>query len=259
MRPLILVTNDDGVLAPGIAALADAVEGLGDVIVCAPETERSGSSHAITFHTHLRAHEIRPGWWGVSGTPVDCVYLGVLQICDRRPDLVLSGINAGFNLGTDVFYIGTVGAAAEAHLRGVPALAVSCDRGISPYWAHAVTRRLARALLEDGTPHLVSVNVPAAPDQARASDSEARVRGAELPVEVTRLGRRRYQDTVEHRTDPQGRPYYWIGGPVAPGEDARGEDTYVVAQHRIAVTPLELDITAPDLDTTRALVRRAGK
>ena len=114
--PLILVTNDDGVLAPGLAVLVEALAPLGEVLVCAPEAERSGYSHAISFHTHLRAASHAPGWWYLSGTPVDCVYFALNHLCKRPPALVCSGINAGYNLGTDVFYSGTVGAAAATRV-----------------------------------------------------------------------------------------------------------------------------------------------
>lgn len=250
-RPLILVTNDDGVLAPGIAAVADAVAELGDVLVCAPDTERSGSSHAITFHTHLRMNALRDGWWHVSGTPVDCVYLALLHLCPRPPALVISGINVGFNLGTDVFYSGTVGAAAEAYMRGIVSMAVSTDRSVDPRECIPVVRTLAGAALAAPRPMLLNVNipVPAANDEARG------VRAVHLPpIELTRLGKRVYKDAVEPRTDPQGRPYYWIGGPPESGDDREGHDTWAVSNGRVSVTPLEMDITAPDPEAYRELL-----
>jgi 5'-nucleotidase len=241
MKPLILATNDDGVAASGLRALVEAVTGLGDVVVCAPAEERSGSSHAITFHTHLRAEPVREGWWRVSGTPVDCVYLAMHHLCGRFPDLVVSGVNAGYNLGSDVFYSGTVGAAAEAYLRGVSSIAVSAERGSDPAYAMGVVRRLAASMLAGGRPHLLNVNVPPLGDA--------------LPiVEVTRLGARKYVDSVESRTDPQGRPYYWIGGPPTRGDDREGDDTFAVHHGRISVTPLEMDITAADLDPVRRML-----
>lgn len=258
MKPLILVTNDDGILAEGIKALAKAVEGLGEVIVCAPETERSGSAHAITFHTHLRAHAIQEGWWRVSGTPVDCVYLAMHHLCDRRPALVVSGVNAGFNLGSDVFYSGTVGGAAEAYLRGVSAIAVSADRATDPRWAIPIARRLAKSVLAHAEPVLLNVNVPS-PDREPSDDTEQGIlaAAAKSPVHVTRLGARVYKDTVEHRTDPQGRPYYWIGGPPQRGDIREGDDTHAVMHGTISVTPLEMDITAADLGLAKTLVEAA--
>jgi 5'-nucleotidase len=250
-RPLILVTNDDGVLASGIAAVVEAVEGLGEVLVCAPDTERSGSSHAITFHTHLRMSQTRDGWWHVSGTPVDCVYLALLHLCPRPPALVISGINAGYNLGTDVFYSGTVGAAAEAYMRGVVSLAMSTDRSVDPRVCIPVVRGLAQAALAATQPMLLNVNIPAPAPQ----DS---VRGPQMvhapPIELTCLGKRVYKDLVEPRTDPQGRAYYWIGGPPESGDGREGHDTWAVQRGRVSVTPLEMDITAPDVEACRNLL-----
>jgi 5'-nucleotidase len=257
MRPLFLVTNDDGVLAPGLSALVEAVSGLGEVLVCAPETERSGSSHAITLHSHLRADPLHQGWWRVSGTPVDCVYLALLHLCPRPPALVLSGVNPGYNLGTDVFYSGTVGAAAEAYLRGVASIAVSTERTADPRWTKAIVTKLAEALLASSHPMLLNVNVPPARRQAR-DPAEIDAAAAEMEVVVTRLGPREYQDAVEPRTDPHGRPYYWIGGPPTAGVGAPGHDTWAVSQGKISVTPLEMDLTAPDLDAAHRLVAELG-
>lgn len=241
-EPLILVTNDDGVHAEGLRLLAESVAGLGRVIVCAPEGERSGTSHSITLHAHLRATPVREGWWSVSGTPVDCVYLAALHLCDRVPDLFLSGINAGYNLGTDVFYSGTVAAAAEGYIRGGSAVAVSVSRDAAPASIVPAVRLLSTRLLASGERHLLNVNGPATPI-------------ADAPLEVTRLGKRPYLDRVEQRTDLQGRPYFWIGGPPADTAADEGDDTWAVTHGRVSVTPLELDITAPDLEPARALLR----
>lgn len=258
-RPLILVTNDDGVLAPGIEVLAEAVAPLGDVVVCAPDRERSGSSHAITLHSHLRAHPVRDGWWRVSGTPVDCTYLAIFHLCKRQPDLVVSGINPGFNLGVDVFYSGTVGGAAEGFLRGVPAIAISADVGVHPRWGVPVARRLAQALLSTSEPHFFNVNIPAVDGHANVPRDAIESRAAELDVVVTKLGDRRYANTVQPRTDPMGRPYFWIGGPPAVGRDDDGDDTHAVRNGCISVTPLAMNITAPDLEPARRLVAGSRK
>jgi 5'-nucleotidase len=255
-RPLILVTNDDGVLAPGLQVLADALADLGDVIVCAPETERSGSAHSISFHTHLRAGSVRAGWWYLSGTPVDCVYFALLHLCERPPAIVCSGINAGFNLGSDVLYSGTVGGAAEGYLRACSGIAVSAERApAGPLWAAPVVHALAQRILTTGEHVLLNVNVPALPGHVDVEDP-ARVaelaRGRELVV--TRLGERRYRDGVQPRTDPMGRPYYWIGGPPEAGSTDLEHDTGAVAAGLVSVTPLVLDLTAPDLGPTRGLV-----
>jgi 5'-nucleotidase len=253
--PLILVSNDDGVFAPGIEALVEAVSELGDVIVCAPDMERSGSSHAMTFHTHLRVSEVKPQWWQVSGTPVDCVYIGLHHLCPTKPDLVVSGINAGYNLGTDVFYSGTVGAAAEARIQGIPALAASADRGVSPRVAIPAVQRLASAMLKTGDLSLVSLNVPRPPgltDDATPEELDAAARA--LPLEVTRLGVRKYKNKVEARKDPMGRTYFWIGGPPLETDHSPGDDTYAVTHGTVAVTPLELDITGADPSVAQRLL-----
>jgi 5'-nucleotidase len=253
--PLFLVTNDDGVLAPGLAILAEALAELGEVIVCAPETERSGSAHAISFHTHLRANPVRPGWWYVTGTPVDCVYFGLMHLCERPPALVCSGINVGYNLGTDVLYSGTVGAAVEAFLRGVPALAISADRGVhGARWAAPVVRTLARRMLASDTPMLLNVNVPAPPERLAEPEPSVDELAVARNIVVTRLGHRRYRDAVEPRTDPMGRPYYWIGGPPESTSLDLGHDTGAVAAGLVSVTPLQTDLTAFDLEPARALV-----
>ncbi|MEM6294822.1 MAG: 5'/3'-nucleotidase SurE [Myxococcota bacterium] len=245
--PLILVSNDDGIFAPGIEALVEAVAPLGDVIVAAPDTERSGSSHAITFHTHLRVGEVKPNWWKISGTPVDCAYIGLHHLCPTKPDLVVSGINAGYNLGTDVFYSGTVGAAAEARIQGVPALAASADRGVSPRVAMPAVRRIAKAMLRSGDLSLINVNVPRPPGLTDdATEAEVDAAAAAMPLEVTRLGVRKYKNAVQARKDPFGRTYYWIGGPPLETDHAPGDDTYAVTHGTVAVTPLELDITGAD-------------
>ena len=244
-RPLILVTNDDGVLAPGLEALAEAARALGDVVVAAPERERSGSSHAITLHAHLRATALRERWYAVAGSPVDCVYLGSLKLCPRPPDLVLSGVNPGYNLGSDVFYSGTVGAAAEGFMRGASAIAFSVDRESDPRSVEPIVHRLAQRLLAAGERHLWNVNIP--PGAGRSEDE----------ILVTRLGRRNYQETVEERVDLMGKPYYWIGGPPQIGDHQPGEDTWAVQHGKISLTPLELDITARDLERTRRLLAGA--
>ena len=246
-RPLILVTNDDGILAPGLAALAEAVGDLGDVLVCAPETERSGSSHAITLHSHLRVDEIRPGWFRVNGTPVDCVYLAALHLCPRRPDLVVSGVNPGYNLGSDVFYSGTVGGAAEGYIRGASAIAVSVHARESPRVAIPVVRTLAKVLLAQTGRSLLNVNIPWISKDAPPPEGAADILAEGLPLHVTRLGARPYVEQVERRQDPRGQAYFWIGGPPHDTDEHPGEDTWTVKQGQISVTPLVLDITAPDL------------
>lgn len=247
-RPLILVSNDDGVFARGIEVLAEVAAEHGDVIVSAPDGERSAQSHAITLHGHLRSREIRPNWYAVSGTPVDSVYLGALHTCPRLPDIVVSGINHGFNLGTDVFYSGTVGAAREGRLRGCSALAASVKGGDDPAIIAPALHQLIPMLLERharGERHLINVNAaaPAQPGQA-------------MPLKVVPLGAREYQDQVDERKDLQGRPYFWIGGPPAPSPSERTGDILAVSEGCVAVTPIELDITAPEIDSWREQIER---
>lgn len=256
-RPLILVTNDDGILAPGLAALAEAVAPLGEVVVCAPETERSGSSHAITLHSHLRVDEVRAGWYRVNGTPVDCVYLASLHLCYRRPALVLSGVNPGYNLGSDVFYSGTVGGAAEGYVRGASAMAVSIHARESPRVAIPIIRTLARVLLEQPSRSLLNVNVPWISRDAPPPDVPPEALAAGRTIVVTRLGARPYVEQVERRQDPRGMAYFWIGGPPRDAGEHPGEDTWAVNHGMVSVTPLVLDITAPDLAPWQAMFKDA--
>jgi 5'-nucleotidase len=234
MRPLILLSNDDGIDAAGLAVLAEALGALGDVLVVAPERERSAISHAITLHKPLRPRQVRDGWYSLSGTPVDCVYAGILRLAPRRPDLVVSGINDGFNLGSDVFYSGTVAAAVEAALRDVPAIALSQAPGGNFAQSAQFGVALAASVLAGGMPRqcLLSVNFP-------------REHGPQF--RFTRLGERAYRDQVEEREDLQGRTYYWIGGPSLDVDDVPDSDGETIKRGFVSVTPLRLDLTAHDL------------
>lgn len=233
-RPLVLVSNDDGIDSPGMAALARALGDLADVLVCVPERERSAVSHAITLHKPLRAEERQPGWYAISGTPVDCVYIGILRLAQRKPDLVVSGINSGFNLGSDVFYSGTVAAAAEGALRGIPALALSQAPGGDVEAAARFGVALASSMLKYRLPArtVLNVNLP--------EDVDKRFRW-------TRLGERIYRDLAEDREDPRGRKYYWIGGPPVGVADVAGSDGEAVRDGLTSVTPLRMDLTSYDL------------
>jgi len=235
MKPLILVTNDDGVMAPGIRAVAESLRAIGDVVVAAPDRERSAASHSISLDRPLRVDEIEDGVFAIDGTPVDCVYLALLHLVPRRPALVVSGINNGFNLGSDVFYSGTVARAVEGALRGIPALAVSLERRQPPDFSHAAA--FARALAAEvirrgpgGLPDaaLLSINVPGGPIQG---------------YQVTFMGRRVYRDQVEVRQDLRGRSYYWIGGPEEKATDLPGSDVSAIRAGLASVTPLGLDLT----------------
>ncbi len=237
MKPLILVSNDDGIEAPGIRALAEALSDLGEVVVVAPDRERSATSHAISLDRPLRAREDEPGWWAIDGTPADCVYLALLHLLPRRPALVASGINRGYNLGSDFFYSGTVAAAVEGAVRGVPAFAISLERGAREGLAGAArfAHALAHAVLAKGLPQktLLNVNVPNRP----------RLQG----YRWTRLGQRVYRDQVEVRTDLRGQRYFWIGGPEQEAEDASDADGTAVREGFVSVTPLDLDLTSHEM------------
>lgn len=234
MRPLILLSNDDGVLAEGLAPLADALGELGEVMVIAPERERSAVSHALTLHKPLRLRPLAPNRYSLSGTPADCVYVGIVKVCPRPPALVVSGVNDGHNLGSDVFYSGTFAAAAEGALRGAPAIAVSQAPGGDFETATRVGVALAREVLAHGLPPRTVLNVNVPTDGA----SE---------LQWTHLGQRVYRDQVDERHDLRGRTYFWIGGPAinAPG-DARS-DGEAVRRGRISVSPVRLELTARDL------------
>jgi len=234
-RPLILVCNDDGIGAPGLQALAQGLCLLGQVVVVAPDRERSAAGHSLTLTRPLRASQVSEGWYSVDGTPTDCVALAVMGLLPRRPHLVAAGINHGSNLGDDVTYSGTVSAAIEATLQGIPALALSMvGTGVFDFRGAAqFAGRLAGELLRRGLPRdtLLNVNVPNLPVDT--------LRG----VAVTRQGRRVYSETVIRKTDPRGKDYYWFGG-SDPVWDRTGDTDYdAVMDGWISVTPLHLDLT----------------
>lgn len=242
MKPIILISNDDGIASPNMLALADALEraDIAEVLVIAPERERSAASHAITLHKPVRLREHGSNRYSLSGTPADCVYVGILHLCSklcgRPPTVVVSGINRGFNLGSDVFYSGTVAAAAEGGLRGVPGIAFSIDP--SPERDVAAGLPFCVELIADVARHglpertVLNVNLPARPGRRYA---------------WTTLGERHYDDDVAERHDPRGAPYYWIGGGQASAEPKPGTDSQAVAQGAISVTPLHLDLTGRSL------------
>ncbi len=242
----ILVTNDDGFHAAGLQALWQSLEGLGEVWVVAPDRERSGVSHSITLHSPLRIHRQGERAFTVDGTPADCVYLAANHVLrEAPPDLVVSGINHGPNLADDITYSGTVAAALEATMLGIPAVAVSlcvrsrtADFSASARFTRSVVRGLERHRLPAGV--LLNVNVPEASDGAS--------------YRITRQGRRSYGREVIANTDPRGRPYYWIGGDEQAHEDRPGSDANAVNDETIiSVTPLHLDMTH---DPTREAMLR---
>lgn len=239
-RPRILVTNDDGIESRGLLALKQALDPIGETYVVAPDTNQSAVGHTKTMMRPLRVRERTLGdgstGWAVDGSPTDAVSLAFLGFFDFTFDLVASGINYGANLGDDITYSGTVSAAMEAVINGCPAFAVSQE-----YYQHPDFTLAARAaavvatnVLEHGLApgELLNVNVPA----VGATECGG--------FEVTRLGKRIYQDELIQRVDPRGIPYYWIGGPPPSGLAVGGTDFHAVVNRRIAVTPIQLDLTA---------------
>jgi 5'-nucleotidase len=227
---VLLVTNDDGVHAAGLAALAAALDDLGEVHVVAPEREQSACGHALTLHRPLRVDRVRERWHAVNGTPSDCVNLAVLGFLPAPPVLIVSGINHGSNLGDDVTYSGTVSAAMEGTLLGVPSIAVSLAGGGDFAEAGRVARLVTMRALVEGLPPrtLVNVNVPAA---------------APRGVRVTRLGHRTYSEKIVEQQDPRGRVHYWIGGGEARWDALEGTDMGAVHDGFVSITPLHLDLT----------------
>jgi 5'-nucleotidase len=244
--PRILVTNDDGVFSEGIRLLARRLEELGEVVIVAPDREQSASGHSLTLHRPLRMRRLEESVHSVDGTPTDCVNLAVLWLMrERPPDLVVSGINFGLNMGDDVTYSGTVSAAFEASLLGIPSVAFSQEVGEPFSFAGAAefARELVGRLLREERPPdlLLNVNLPTGP-----------IRG----VSLTRLGQRIYKQSVVEKRDPNGRPYFWIAGtPEWTVEE--GTDHEAVSSGRASITPLHLDLTDyRGLDPQRPLERQ---
>ncbi|MGZ5180070.1 MAG: 5'/3'-nucleotidase SurE [Ramlibacter sp.] len=233
----ILISNDDGYQAPGLLALHDALADLGQVEVVAPEHNNSAKSNALTLHSPLYVHEAGNGFRYVNGTPADCVHIALTGYLGWRPDLVVSGINNGANMGDDTIYSGTVGAAMEGYLFGIPAIAFSqVEKG----WGHldaasARARELVQQVIAQGLdaqrPFLLNVNIPnrALPDLG--------------PFEICRLGRRHAAEKVIPQSSPHGQTMYWIGGAGPAKDGAEGTDFHATTQGRVSVTPLQVDLT----------------
>jgi 5'-nucleotidase len=230
--PIILVTNDDGINSAGIKALADALTDLGEVHVIAPDREQSAVGHALTLHRPLRVDTIGDRWSAVNGTPSDCVNLAILGLLSEPPVLVVSGVNHGSNLGDDVTYSGTVAAAMEGALLGVPSMAVSQVEPDAAGFAGAgeVARLVAMRVLVEGLPRqtLLNVNVP-----------PGRLAG----IRLTRLGRRVYREKAVREVDPRGRPYYWIGAGPPEWDEDEDSDISAIRAGLATVTPVHLDLT----------------
>lgn len=244
MNLRILLTNDDGIGAPGIQALWQSLSRIAEVIVVAPDIERSATSQAITVHHPIRVDQYcidEPPIcaWRVGGTPTDCVKIAIEALMADRPDIVVSGINLGSNLGTDVLYSGTVSAAIEGSLFGITSIAVSLDTWQAPDFSPAAhyTAELVQMLehkkLPPGT--LLNVNVPAI--------SANQIAG----IAITKLGVRQYANTFERRQDPRGRLYYWMGGELVDNDNDPDTDIVAVKNNKISITPIHFDLTNHDL------------
>lgn len=230
----ILISNDDGYLAPGLHALAEALASVADIVVVAPDSNRSGASNSLSLDRPLSVQQASNGFYFVNGTPTDCVHVALTGMLDYRPDLVVSGINNGPNMGDDTLYSGTVAAATEGYLFGIPAIAFSqADYG----WTHIdAAARLARDIVlrrfdELAAPWLLNVNIPNLPYEQLGS------------VMATRLGRRHQAEPVIRALDPRGREIFWIGPPGATRDAGEGTDFHAVAQGHVSVTPLQVDLT----------------
>lgn len=236
----ILISNDDGYLAPGINALADALASVADIVVVAPDSNRSGASNSLSLDRPLSVQKAASGFFFVNGTPTDCVHIALTGMLDVRPDLVVSGINNGQNMGDDTLYSGTVAAATEAYLFGIPAIAFS---QVNSGWEHLdAAARVARDIvlrrfdmLE--SPYLLNVNIPNLPYEQMG------------PLVPTRLGRRHQAEPVIRSHDPRGREIFWIGAPGACRDAGEGTDFHATSAGQVSVTPLQIDLThRPQLD-----------
>lgn len=236
----ILCTNDDGYMAEGLRVLAEAARTLGEVSIVAPDREQSATSHSLTIHRPIRAREASEGVYVVDGTPTDCVIMAVNELLGYQPDFCLSGVNHGSNMGEDVLYSGTVAAAMEATVIGIPSVALSYtgdDFEKLEAWTPLLEGLLQQILRRNPfPPHtLLNINLPAAPP--------GEVRG----VKITSLGRRRYADSITRILDPKGREYFWIGGGISAWNGGQEADFRAVQDGFISVTPLHLDLTRYEL------------
>ena len=239
----ILLTNDDGIDALGINKLRKALSSLGKLTVVAPDRERSATGHGITIHKPLRVHKMNYDdctAYAVTGTPADCVKFALEELMDEPPDIIVSGINSGANLGTDVLYSGTVSAAIEGVIAGFPSIAVSLALKEKRNYDQAaqVACKVVNKVIKKGLPEetILNVNVP----DIENIDS--------IDFEITRLGIRRYKDSIEKRVDPRGYEYYWIAGQITDIECNRNEqictDISAIAQNKVSITPIHLDLTS---------------
>jgi 5'-nucleotidase len=232
----ILISNDDGINSAGLNALSEALRMLGEIIIVAPDRDQSAVSHSLSLYRPLRIEDIGENIYSVDGTPTDCINLAINGLLkDRKPDLMVSGINKGENLGDDITYSGTVSAAMEGTLLGIPSIAVSLTTKnnfhfeTASHYALMVVKYVLRRGLPEGT--LLNVNIPNLPKD--------KVKG----VRVTRQGKRVYGEPIVENTDPRGRKYYWIGGNELGSLDIENSDMVAVRQGYVSVTPIKLDLT----------------
>jgi len=230
--PLILLTNDDGITSPGLTALGRAVRSLGQVVVIAPDRDNSAVSHALTMNRPLRVQKISNSMYTLDGTPTDCVAVGIGKILKKKPDLLISGINSGPNMGDDITYSGTVSAAVEGTMYSIPSMAVSlaCEPPYDFIQAGTIAAKLAVMILERGLPEntLMNVNIP---------------KKVLAGIKVTRQGRRLWEDSIHETFDPYGRLHYWIGGGTPVRDSALDTDVHAIQTGFISVTPIHLDLT----------------
>ena len=244
----ILLSNDDGYFAPGLACLAEALSAIADIVVVAPERDRSGASNSLTLDRPLNLHRAANGFYYVNGTPTDCVHMAVTGMLDNQPDMVISGINSGANMGDDTIYSGTVAAATEGFLLGIPSIAVSlAGKDLAHYAtaARVVVDLVQRFEKRTHThPWLLNVNVPDIPHE--------QLQG----MEVTRLGKRHKAEPVVKSFNPHGETVYWVGAAGKAQDSGEGTDFYAMANQRVSITPLQIDLTQySQLDAVRGWLR----
>lgn len=244
-KPLILVTNDDGFYSDGIRVLAKSLEAVGKVVIIAPDQERSAASHSLTLHRPLRVRKVRSDLYSVDGTPTDCITLGVHEILPRRPKVIVSGINKGANLGDDVHYSGTVSAAIEGGIMGIPSIAISMMPSEKYHFETAAqfAVRLTKKVLQEGLPQgvILNVNVPNVPSK--------QIKG----YCFTKQGKRDYGDIIAERMDPRGNKYYWISGNMFAFKDIEGSDCNAVLANYISITPIRVNLTEHEVLETLSL------
>ena len=238
-KPVILVVNDDGIHGPGLRPLISALSEIADVTTLVPEKERSAQSHTLTLHKPLRVVRVQENIYKVNGSPADCARLGTIRLLRRRVDLIVSGINAGFNIGHDVVYSGTVAAAMEGAILGIPSIAVSrqFQRNADYGPAGQIAKKIALLVLRKGLPEgaCLSVNVPSV------------LKGKDAKLVSTRLGKRVYDDSITTRADPIGKRYHWLVGKIKRSVGRSGTDVAAVNGGRVSVTPLHVDYTDESL------------